>query len=189
MAGSPGPLLRAREGDLLRVELVNRLDEPTNLHFHGLHVSPGGNSDNVFVDGAARRPLPLRAADPGGPGRHVLVSSARASPPGPAAVARPRRAADRRSARAIARSGWPRADERVVVVKDLTIVDGRPAPHTTSRLGARQERAAWSSPTAGSGRSIAASAATVWLRLVNACNGRILLLARGDGRPLLGDRA
>ena len=45
----PGPVLRAAEGDLLRVDLVNHLDEPTNLHFHGLHVSPGGNSDNVFV--------------------------------------------------------------------------------------------------------------------------------------------
>ncbi|HEX6010876.1 MAG TPA: multicopper oxidase domain-containing protein, partial [Geminicoccaceae bacterium] len=46
----PGPLIRAREGDLLRVILANGLDEPTNLHFHGLHVPPGGNGDNVFVE-------------------------------------------------------------------------------------------------------------------------------------------
>ena len=46
----PGPLLRAREGQTLRVRLVNRLDEPTNLHFHGLHVSPADNHDNVFVN-------------------------------------------------------------------------------------------------------------------------------------------
>ena len=29
--------------------LDNRLDAPTNLHTHGLHVSPEGDSDNVFV--------------------------------------------------------------------------------------------------------------------------------------------
>ncbi|HEX7744364.1 MAG TPA: multicopper oxidase family protein, partial [Micromonosporaceae bacterium] len=46
---SPGPTLRLRPGDLLRVRLVNALDQPTNLHTHGLHVSPAGNSDNPFV--------------------------------------------------------------------------------------------------------------------------------------------
>lgn len=46
---TPGPTLRARPGDLLRIRVVNRLDTPTNLHTHGLHVSPEGNSDNVFV--------------------------------------------------------------------------------------------------------------------------------------------
>jgi FtsP/CotA-like multicopper oxidase with cupredoxin domain len=45
----PGPTLRLRPGDRLRVELVNRLDVPTNLHVHGLVVSPEGNGDNVFV--------------------------------------------------------------------------------------------------------------------------------------------
>ena len=47
--GVPGPTLRLRPGDTLRVELVNRLDRVTNLHVHGLHVSPEGNGDNVFV--------------------------------------------------------------------------------------------------------------------------------------------
>ncbi len=46
---TPGPTLRLRPGDLLRVRLVNRLDSPTNLHTHGLHVSPTGNSDNIFL--------------------------------------------------------------------------------------------------------------------------------------------
>jgi len=46
---SPGPTLRLRPGDVLRVQLVNRLDQPTNLHTHGLHVSPHGNGDNPFV--------------------------------------------------------------------------------------------------------------------------------------------
>lgn len=63
-----GPTLRVRPGDTLRVNIVNALppnfDESfvypdhntpnhpnsTNLHTHGLHVSPLGNSDNVFVE-------------------------------------------------------------------------------------------------------------------------------------------
>jgi FtsP/CotA-like multicopper oxidase with cupredoxin domain len=51
---SPGPTLRVRPGDLLRVRLVNHLDQPTNLHTHGVHVSPFGNGDNPFV--TVRRP-------------------------------------------------------------------------------------------------------------------------------------
>ncbi len=44
------PLLRMRLGDTMRVRLRNELtDGPTNLHFHGLSVSPRGRSDNVFV--------------------------------------------------------------------------------------------------------------------------------------------
>ena len=46
---SPGPTLRVRPGDTLIITLENHLDEPTNLHTHGLHVSPEGDSDNVFV--------------------------------------------------------------------------------------------------------------------------------------------
>ena len=46
---SPGPTLRVRPGDRLVITLENRLDEPTNLHTHGLHVSPSGDSDNIFV--------------------------------------------------------------------------------------------------------------------------------------------
>jgi FtsP/CotA-like multicopper oxidase with cupredoxin domain len=47
--GIPGPTLRLRAGDVLNVQLVNHMDQPTNLHMHGLHVSPEGNGDNVFV--------------------------------------------------------------------------------------------------------------------------------------------
>lgn len=75
----PGPVLRVRPCDKLRINLVNLLndvpsglppDSPflcspmsatghmlgegmdtcaTNLHLHGVHVSPEGNSDNIFV--------------------------------------------------------------------------------------------------------------------------------------------
>jgi len=62
--GIPGPTLRARPGDTLRITLVNDLPpnrdpapldmtlphqfNTTNFHFHGGHVDPGGISDNVF---------------------------------------------------------------------------------------------------------------------------------------------
>ncbi len=35
---NPGPTLRAKLGDTLRVELVNALNMPTTIHWHGLHV-------------------------------------------------------------------------------------------------------------------------------------------------------
>lgn len=46
----PGPTLRLRPGDRVRIRLVNRLGEPTNLHFHGLHVPPTGSADNPFIE-------------------------------------------------------------------------------------------------------------------------------------------
>jgi len=60
-----GPTLRARPGETLRITLKNDLPPDmnmehemntigalnhTNLHTHGLHVSPAGNSDNVLLD-------------------------------------------------------------------------------------------------------------------------------------------
>ncbi len=65
-----GPTLRIRKGDLLRIKVQNSLDprlvppDPkgpsevdlphgfavTNLHTHGLHVSPKGNGDNIYVE-------------------------------------------------------------------------------------------------------------------------------------------
>ena len=48
--GLPGPTLVVRPGDRVQVRLVNRLEEPTNLHVHGLHVSPKDNGDNAFVE-------------------------------------------------------------------------------------------------------------------------------------------
>lgn len=44
------PLLRPRLGDTMRITFKNNLpDDPSNLHYHGMSVSPQGNSDNVFV--------------------------------------------------------------------------------------------------------------------------------------------
>ncbi len=40
--GLPGPTLRVRPGDRIALRLRNDLAAPTNLHLHGLVVSPGG---------------------------------------------------------------------------------------------------------------------------------------------------
>lgn len=45
----PGPTLRVRPGDRIALNFRSQLDAPTNLHTHGLVVSPEGNSDNVFL--------------------------------------------------------------------------------------------------------------------------------------------
>ena len=39
-ASAPGPILRLREGDEVRLTYTNRLPQPSNLHLHGLHISP-----------------------------------------------------------------------------------------------------------------------------------------------------
>lgn len=43
------PTLVVDPGDTIRLRLENRIDELTNLHYHGMNVSPLGNSDNVFL--------------------------------------------------------------------------------------------------------------------------------------------
>lgn len=57
----PGPTLEAREGDRVVVHFRNELDEPTTIHWHGLHlpftsdgspfhpVPPGGEHDYAFT--------------------------------------------------------------------------------------------------------------------------------------------
>lgn len=45
-----GPTLAVKPGDLLNPTINNQLTEPTNLHTHGLHVSPEGNSDDVLLE-------------------------------------------------------------------------------------------------------------------------------------------
>lgn len=44
----PGPTLRVVPGDTMRITITNDLDASTNLHVHGLHVSPRGKGDNPF---------------------------------------------------------------------------------------------------------------------------------------------
>jgi FtsP/CotA-like multicopper oxidase with cupredoxin domain len=45
----PAPRLEAKPGDTVRIHFTNKLSQPTNLHYHGLHITPSGNADNVFL--------------------------------------------------------------------------------------------------------------------------------------------
>jgi FtsP/CotA-like multicopper oxidase with cupredoxin domain len=76
-----GPAIYVKPGDVLRVDLINGLDKndpsclanppsglglpagvgcfnTTNLHTHGLHVSPAGNGDNVLLNIAPQTKFP-----------------------------------------------------------------------------------------------------------------------------------
>jgi suppressor of ftsI len=43
-----GPVLRVKPGDVLHLRLVNHLKQATNMHFHGMEVSPQGHGDNAM---------------------------------------------------------------------------------------------------------------------------------------------
>lgn len=60
----PGPIIEARPGDEVRIEFRNRLPETTNLHFHGLHIPPTGNADNVMLRIAPGESLDYRFTIP-----------------------------------------------------------------------------------------------------------------------------
>ena len=46
----PGPRLEAKPGDTVQIRFTNELNQPTNLHYHGLHIPPTGTGDNVFLE-------------------------------------------------------------------------------------------------------------------------------------------
>ncbi len=53
----PGPTLRAREGDLLRIRFVNGSEHPHTMHFHGIHTAEmdgvPGIGDGVIQPGGS----------------------------------------------------------------------------------------------------------------------------------------
>ena len=53
----PGPMIRAREGDRVRVRLINQLDQPTSIHWHGIRIANA-------MDGVVG--LTQKAVEPGG---------------------------------------------------------------------------------------------------------------------------
>lgn len=52
----PGPLIDVREGHTVEIRFVNRLPQPSTLHWHGLPVPPeqDGNPHEVVAPGASR---------------------------------------------------------------------------------------------------------------------------------------
>lgn len=62
----PGPTLVICPGDIVHIHLINDLrpllgvPQQTNLHVHGLHVSPSGDQDNVFLNIAPHQSFDYR---------------------------------------------------------------------------------------------------------------------------------
>jgi len=56
----PGPVIRARQGELLRIDFENGLDEPTTVHWHGLRIANA-------MDG-----VPYLTQPPVAPGEHFV---------------------------------------------------------------------------------------------------------------------
>jgi FtsP/CotA-like multicopper oxidase with cupredoxin domain len=180
----PGPVLRWREGERFGLQLVNRLPEPTNLHFHGLHVPPDGNADNVFVTVEPGQRFEHALTVPEGHGglywyhphphdRHLLAAQLWAGLSGAIVIESP---LDHDPLLAA-------CDEHVLLVRDLSIDDGQPTP---ARMldwvrGRRGEHVLVN----GAVRPrLPIRSATARLRIVNASNARYLLLGRADGAPL-----
>lgn len=51
----PGPVVRAKEGERLRIRVINDLAEPTTVHWHGMHQIGTWQMDGV--DGVSRPPI------------------------------------------------------------------------------------------------------------------------------------
>src|SRR3954468_1133277 len=47
---SPAELWRIKPGETIKLHVDSALPQDTNFHFHGFHVSPGDNHDNVFLN-------------------------------------------------------------------------------------------------------------------------------------------
>lgn len=123
----PGPLLRVREGELVRISFTNGLEEPTNLHFHGLHISP--RVDDPFLHVAPGEQAVYEWQVPAGSAGtywyhpHVHGSVARqvfAGLAGPLIVESP-----------LERElGLHRAEEHLLVLKDLSLDGTEPEPYS-----------------------------------------------------------
>lgn len=182
--GLPGPTLVLRPGDVLSLSLANQLHDPTNLHTHGLHVSPQGGGDNIF-----RRIDPGSSADY----RYELPAD---HPPG-VYWYHPHHhgmTADQVFAglygAIIVEDEAPIevSAERVLVISDMTF-DGSGAIAVAShndRMNGREGTTLLVNGQAGATMTARPGARERW-RIVNACTSRFLdLRLDGKGLQLLG---
>src|SRR5262249_9332191 len=51
----PGPTIRVKEGETVRVKVINELKVPTSIHWHGMHQPGTWRMDGV--DGVSRPPI------------------------------------------------------------------------------------------------------------------------------------
>ena len=178
----PGPVLRAREGDTVRLRFANRLPEATNLHFHGLHVPPTGRADNIWLVVPPGETFTYEFTVPSGEAGtywyhpHLHGTIARqlwSGMAGPIVIEGPVDAMPELAA----------ADDRIVVLRDLALAGGAPEAHAPMDWMMGKEGDLLLVNGVHRPR-LAARAATLRLRLINASNARYFHLGLDGGRPL-----
>jgi FtsP/CotA-like multicopper oxidase with cupredoxin domain len=167
----PGPLLRLREGDHVLLDFDNALAEDTNLHTHGLHVSP--SVDDPFRHVAPGERVRLEFDVPHGsagtywyhPHLHGTVATQLfAGLAGPILIEGPLDAE------------LGDVDDHLLVLKDIALTHGEPAAH---------HHGDWMDGKEGdlvtvNGElrpAVTVATSTVRLRLLNASNARYYRLA------------
>jgi FtsP/CotA-like multicopper oxidase with cupredoxin domain len=178
----PGKLMRARAGETLALRFENRLDIPSNVHFHGLAVSPSGQADNIWVvvpPGAEfDYELPILESEAGLFWIHPHVHGNTAKPlfAGLAAPLLVEHPID-------SQSELSQAEEHVIVLKDLTLENCAAAPHRPRDwvFGKEGELLLVNGQLRP---QLHASRSLVRLRIVNASNARYWNLALDGGEPL-----
>lgn len=181
--GVPGPTLRVSPGDTLRIALTNDLEEATNLHVHGLHVSPQGNGDNVFltVEPGATFVYEHRLPEDHPPGTYwyhphhhgMVADQLYRGLYGAIVVDEP--------------TDLPLTRERVLVVSDITLDDsGVIAPSAMEQMMGREGDLVLVNGQVSPTLTLRPGERERW-RVVNACSSRFLDLALdGHDIQLLG---
>ena len=171
-----GPLIDVREGDTVEIRFVNRLSQPSTIHWHGLPVPPDqdGNPSDPVAPGASR--VYRFTLPPGSAGTYWyhphphMISSEQVfrGLAGPIVV---RAAAD-------PLAGWP---ERHLFFSDLKLAsDGTiPANDMMDWMNGREGQFVLVN---GARRPLIVMATDEHWRVWNACNARYLRLSLDDGR-------
>lgn len=169
----PGPTLRLREGERVRLVFRNRLGEVTNLHFHGLPIPP--QVDNPFLEIPPGEEQVYEFTVPRGaagtywyhPHVHGKVATQLfRGLAGALVVEGPLDALPELRA----------AEEHLIVLKDLELLGGKVAPHTpmdwmNGKEGSLVLANGALRPTLRPGKGL------LRLRLLNASNARYYRLA------------
>jgi FtsP/CotA-like multicopper oxidase with cupredoxin domain len=164
----PGSVLRVREGDTVRLKYTNKLPEPSNLHLHGLHISPKVDQPMLEVKNAGSHvyefELPKGSSGTYWYHPHVhgnVAAQMAAGLVGAMIVSGPL-------------DSMPElrdAEEKILVLKDLALVNGSPKEH---------DMMDWMNGQEGNlllvngalKPTLRAAKATLRLRIINASNAR-----------------
>lgn len=171
--GFPGPTLRVREGELVRLNFTNHLPGATNLHLHGLHISPEVDAPLAEVQPGESRlyefTVPKGSAGTYWyhPHIHGTVSQQLyAGLAGLLVVEGPLDAMDE----------LKQAEEHILVLKDWVIADGK-IPQWTHMDWMNGREGDLLTTNAAVRPTLRIQKATLRLRLLNASNARYYRLA------------